>query len=105
MQLTTAVLNVQCATRAISALNCGWLRAGILYDPHQRAAALARHLQSSRSLDHAKGNLAVLQRAHAISLYTELNSIMKRKGLRAAALQQLRERSQLRSLAHQLTQL
>ena len=86
-------------------LNCGWIRAGTFYDPRQRAAALARHLQFSHSLARANGNLAVLRRAHAISLYTELNSIMKRKGLRADALQQRRERAQLRSLAQLLTRL
>ena len=102
-QLATALLNVQYTTRAISALNCGWLRTGISYGPYLRAAALAHHWQSSCSLDRANGNLAVLRRAHAISLYTELNSITKRKGLRANALQQLRERAQLRSLAYQLT--
>ena len=96
-QVATALRLVRDATCDISALNCAWIRSGLSSDPRLRAAAQARWRQSSRSLAGANCNLAVLQRAHAISLYTELHTIMKRKVLHAAALQRMRDREQLRA--------
>ena len=91
-RVASARLKMRYATRTVSSLNCNWIRAGNRYDLRQRAAALAHQQQSSSLLASANCNLAVLQRAHAISLYTDLYSIMKRKRLHANALQQLRER-------------
>ena len=82
----------QDATYAIIEINNNFMRAGVDAGASRRGMASARWQQASERLACAREQLTRLQRARALSLFTELHSVMKRKQLRATAVAKLRAR-------------
>lgn len=73
---------VQASTNEIIMINRVWMRIGVNCTL-QRGGALVRQQQASARLAGARAHLTALRRAHALSLFTELHSVMKRKQLSA----------------------